>query len=131
MKSADLLEFFRGFEYKLAQTGGNEAFTLLGKTQQLKASLNPRLRRSLIGVKLPPAKNFKELVVEVKEVAAELEGMPGYRPRNATETTTNIEVSKGGRVNSDDIIQPVIYYDGDTHLGDANALLAAAKFNFG
>lgn len=59
-KNKLFVDFLRDFEYRLAQSGGNEAYNPLGKTQQLKASLNPRLRRSLIGVKLPSAKNYRE-----------------------------------------------------------------------
>ena len=126
-KAQYFVDFLREFEYRLAQSGGNEAYTSLGKTQQLKASLNPRLRRSLIGVKLPSANNYKEWVAAVKEVASELEGLPGYRSKNAAGTTTVIGAAKGGMTHTLDNFQPAVDEDGDTVMGGANALLAAIQ----
>lgn len=126
-KNQLFVDFLRDFEYRLAQSGGNEAYTPLGKTQQLKASLNPRLRRSLIGVKLPSAKNYREWVMEVKEVAAELEAAPGYRSINAPETTTKIGIPKGGTVMPEINSYPEVDSDGDTVMGGTNALLAVIK----
>lgn len=126
-KNQLFVDFLRDFEYRLALSGGNEAFTPLGKTQQLKASLNSRLRRSLIGVKLPSPGNYKEWVAEVKEVAAELESAPGYRPKNATETSTKIGAPKGGNVISEENADPRIDSEGDTIMGGTNALLAAIR----
>lgn len=126
-KNQLFVDFLRDFEYRLAQSGGNEAFTPLGKTQQLKASLNPRLRNSLIGVKLPSPKYYREWVAEVKEVAAELESAPGYRTKNAPETNTIMGAPKVGSAMAQETTDPTIDSEGDTIMGGTNALLAALK----
>ena len=52
------VDFLQEFEYRMALSGGEAAYTPLGKTQLLKASINGRLRRALVGVKLPPPADY-------------------------------------------------------------------------
>lgn len=66
-------DFLQDFEHRLAQC--DEVYTITGKTMQLKASINGKLRRALIGVKLPPVENYDEWVSEVREVALDLESL--------------------------------------------------------
>lgn len=89
-------EFVKDFEYKVSLSGGEELFTASAKTRQLKASLNTRLRRALIGVKLPQIKDYSKWVQAVREVAIELESFADYRPRGATQTGTKIGPLKLG-----------------------------------
>lgn len=76
-------DFLKEFEYQIALSGGEDIFTPLAKTRQLKLSLNNILRRALIGVKLPSERNYLEWVSTVKEIAVELESFADYRPRNS------------------------------------------------
>ncbi|KAI0997915.1 hypothetical protein K3495_g10273 [Podosphaera aphanis] len=118
------------FEYRLAQSGGDEAYTPLGKTQQLKASINGKLRRALIGLKLPDARKFSEWVTEVKEVALELESLVDYRPRGVTQTTTRLGAPKSGVAPIRTQVQQNqlgIDADGDVRMGGTNAILAALQ----
>ncbi|KAI0994089.1 hypothetical protein K3495_g14094, partial [Podosphaera aphanis] len=89
-------EFLQDFNYRIAQSGGDEAHTSLGKTQKLKASINSQLRRALIGLKLPAANRHEEWVAEVREIALEVESMADYRPRGATHTRTRYGAPKSG-----------------------------------
>ncbi|KAI0992766.1 hypothetical protein K3495_g15419, partial [Podosphaera aphanis] len=87
-------DFLQDFELRVAQSGGDEAHTPLGKVQKLKAAINGKLRRALIGLKLPNAHLYEEWVAEVKEIALELEGLSDYRPRGARHIRTRIGVPK-------------------------------------
>ncbi|KAI0993451.1 hypothetical protein K3495_g14733 [Podosphaera aphanis] len=66
-------DFYQDFEHQLALGGGDAVYTAVGKTQKLKAALNGRLRRALIGVRLPDPAKYQEWVQEVRDVALELE----------------------------------------------------------
>ena len=66
------------------------------KTMQLKASINSRLRKALVGVKLPLFKEYGEWVAEVREVAAEIEGFANYQPKRSGQTTTQVGPTKCG-----------------------------------
>ena len=57
---------------------------------QLKSSINRRLQRALLGVKLPSTKKYDSWVAEVKEIASELEGHDEYCPKNSAQTKTKI-----------------------------------------
>ncbi|KAI1000887.1 hypothetical protein K3495_g7312 [Podosphaera aphanis] len=127
-------DFLKDFDYRVAQSGGNEAHTSRGKTHRLKDSLNPQLRRALIGVKLPPSKDYHVWVEEVREVAAELEGLVDYRPKGASQTNTVFGAPKSGSAQLD-LKAPAISSgpetkldsDGDIVMGGTNALLAAIR----
>lgn len=69
----------------MALSGGDELYTPLAKTRQLKFSLNNNLRRALIGVILPSERNYTEWVSAVKEIAVELESFSDYRPKNSNQ----------------------------------------------
>lgn len=125
-------DFLKDFEYRLALCGGSEAFTSLGKTQQLKNSINSRLRRALVGVKLPPPTDYKAWVEEVMEVAAELEALADYRPKGATQTSTVLGAPKSGSAQSyistePNARTPKLDSDGDISMGGTNAVLAAIR----
>lgn len=79
-------DFVKEFEHKIAACGGEELFSPAAKTRQLKASLNSRLCRSLIGVKLPAIEKYDEWVMTVKDVAVELESFADYQSKVATQT---------------------------------------------
>lgn len=117
------LDFLKDFEYRIAPC--REAYNSLGKSMQLKASLNTRLRRALVGVKLPLLENYQAWVEGVAEVAADLEGLNDYRPKNAKHTGTKLGAPKGVSVpeerkrDYDD--------DGDYKMGESNALIAAIQ----
>ena len=83
-ESQSLADFLLDFEYQIAQSGGDEAFTQLGRTMNLKAALNNKMRTALVGVKLLPPERYNNWVERVKEVALELEGLENYRPDVAT-----------------------------------------------
>ncbi|KAI0996850.1 hypothetical protein K3495_g11334 [Podosphaera aphanis] len=119
-------DFLKDFEYRVAQSGGSAVYTSHYKTMQLKASLNSRLRRGLLGVKLPHPNNYKEWVAEVKEVAAELESFADYRPKGASKTNTKLGAPKSGSA-LDTSGQTPIDGDGDIVMGGTNALLAALR----
>ncbi|RKF64086.1 hypothetical protein OnM2_021105 [Erysiphe neolycopersici] len=117
------LDFLKDFEYRISPC--REAFTPLGKSIQLKASLNSRLRRALVGLDMPPLEDYDAWVRKVTKVALDLEGLNDYRPVNAKYTTTNIGSPKG-------ISTPVekkvrLDADGDVIMGENNALLSAIK----
>lgn len=123
-------DFLRDFEYRIVQSGGREAHTDLGKTQKLKDAVNSRLRRHLIGVKLPPPENYQDWVEEVREIAKDLESLEDYRPKGAIQTKTVLGTPKSGSaqvfVNSQLESQgPKLDSDGDTLMGGTNAILAA------
>lgn len=118
------LDFLKDFEYHIAPCSA--AFTPLGKSMQLKASMNNRLRKALIGLKLPPLENYDAWVKEVCEVAADLEGLNDYRSKNAKYTTTKLGAPKGinvPEVHKDNNLDA----DGDFKMGGTNALLTAFK----
>lgn len=117
------LDFLKDFEYRIAPC--REAFTPLGKSIQLKASLNSRLRRALVGVKLPPPENYEAWVGGVAEVAADLEGLNDYRPKNAKYTITKIGAPKGVRLPEE--YKSNYDEDGDYKMGESNALMAAIQ----
>ncbi|KAI0997344.1 hypothetical protein K3495_g10843 [Podosphaera aphanis] len=94
-------DFLKDFDNRVALSGGSEAHTSLGKTHRLKDSLNPRLRRALIGVKLPPPEDYSAWVEEVREVAAELEELADYRPEGASQTNTVLGAPKSGSAQLD------------------------------
>ena len=77
-------DFLKYFEYRMAPC--REAYTQLGKSIQLKPSLNSRLRQALVGVKLPPLENYSAWVEGVAEVATDLEGLSNYRSKLAKHT---------------------------------------------
>lgn len=118
------LDFLKDFEYKVAQSGGAATHTLRHQTMMLKGSLNRRLRRSLLGLKLPAPENYNAWVSEVKEIAAELEGFDDYRPRGSNQTKTCYGAVKGGSVKDFSKTQE-IDADGDTSMSGTNGLLAA------
>lgn len=89
-------EFLKYFEYKVALSGGEELFTTAAKNRKLKSSLNSRLRRAHIGVKLPQINNYSEWVVAIGEVATNLENFADYRPRRAIQRGTRIGPPKTG-----------------------------------
>lgn len=123
-------DFLKEFEYQVALSGGEEIFTPLAKTRQLKLSLNNSLRRALIGVKLPSEKNYLEWVSAVKEIAVELESFSDYRPKNSNQKGTKIGPPKSGSttykpepIRSDTAVDQ----DGDTIMTGTNAILAAIE----
>ncbi|KAI0991959.1 hypothetical protein K3495_g16227, partial [Podosphaera aphanis] len=83
-------DFLKDFNYRVALAGGDEAFTPLGKTQQLKGSLNKKLRKVLIGIKLGDPSNFEVWVENLKEVARDLEAMEAYQKKGDLGTSTVI-----------------------------------------
>lgn len=117
------LDFLKDFEYRMAPC--REAYTQLGKSMQLKASLNTRLRRALVGLKLPALDNYSAWVEGVTEVAADLEGLGDYRPKNAKYTTTKLGAPKGVSVPAEHISN--FDGEGDYKMGGSNALLAAIQ----
>ena len=117
-------DFLQDFEYRVAQSGGNEAFTQLGKTMTLKAALNNKLRISLVGVKLPPPERHHDWVEEVKEVALELEGLANYRPRGAAQTMTKLGAPKS-RVGHITPSRQTVDAEGDIRMSGTNAIIAA------
>ena len=117
------LDFLKDFEYRMAPC--REAYTQLGKSMQLKASLNTRLRRALVGLKLPALDNYSAWVEGVTEVAADLEGLGDYRPKNAKYTTTKLGMPKGISVPAEHISN--FDGEGDYKMGGSNALLAAIQ----
>lgn len=114
-------DFLKDFEYRMAPC--REAYTQLGKSIQLKSSLNSRLRQALVGVKLPPLENYSAWVEGVAEVATDLEGLSNYRSKHAKQTSTKLGVPKGITVPEERISN--FDEDGDTKMGENNALLAA------
>ncbi|KAI0994874.1 hypothetical protein K3495_g13307 [Podosphaera aphanis] len=118
--------FLQDFNYRLAQSGGDEAHTALGKTQKLKAAMNNQLRRALIGLKLPPANKHEEWVAEVREIALEVEEMADYRPSGATNTRTRYGAPKSGVAMSVPRNQGVDS-EGDIRMGGTNALMAGIR----
>lgn len=123
-------EFLKEFEYKVALSGGDEIYTQLAKTRQLKLSLNNNLRRALIGVKLPSEKQYAEWVAAVKEVAIELESFTDYRPKGSNHMGTKIGPPKSGSTMSKlEPSQPDSKVDGngDTFMTGTDAILAAIK----
>lgn len=127
-------DFLKDFDYRVALSGGSEAHTSLGKTHRLKDSLNPRLRRALIGVKLPPPEDYSAWVEEVREVAAELEGLADYRPKGASQTNTVLGPPKSGSAQLDSRApaisnesEPKLDSERDIVMGGTNALLAALR----
>lgn len=125
-------DFLKDFEYRVSQSGGSETYTDTNKTMLLKVSLNSRLRRALVSVKLPPACNYTEWVNEVKDVAAELEGLNDYRPRGATQTENVLGAPKSGSAPLSDNNhscrkEPLADFEGDTVMTRTNALLAALR----
>ncbi|KAI0996318.1 hypothetical protein K3495_g11862 [Podosphaera aphanis] len=119
-------DFLQDFNYRLAQSGGDEAHTVLGKTQKLKAAMNNQLRRALIGLKLPSANKHEEWVAEVREIALEVEAMADYRPRGATNTRTRYGAPKSGVALSVPRSQGVDS-EGDVRMGGTNALMAGIR----
>ncbi|KAI1001107.1 hypothetical protein K3495_g7089 [Podosphaera aphanis] len=117
-------DFVQDFEHRLAQC--NEVYTAPGKTMQLKASINGKLRRPLIGVKLPLDENYDAWVAEVREVALDLESLADYRTRGANQTTTQFEAPKSGTAQGVSI-RLETDADGDIRMGGTNALLAAKQ----
>ena len=123
-------DFLKEFEYQVALSGGDEIFTPLAKTRQLKLSLNNNLRRALIGVKLPSERNYTEWVSSVKEIAVELESFSDYRPKNSNQIGTKIGPPKSGsttyrlELNHSDT---AVDQDGDTIMASTNAILAAIE----
>ncbi|KAI0996742.1 hypothetical protein K3495_g11443 [Podosphaera aphanis] len=100
--------------------------------QKLKDAVNSRLRRALIGVKLPSPENYLAWIEEVREVAKELESLSDYRPKGASQTKTVLGAPKSGSAQASVSIQPEISkpkldLDGDTVMGGTNAVLAAIK----
>ena len=121
-------EFLKEFEYKAAFCGGDEMFTPSAMTRQLKSSLNNSLRRSLIGVKLPPVKQYAEWVAAVREVAEELESFSDYRPRGSNQIGTKIGPAKGGiGLSKLENRNPKVDGAGDTHMTGTDAILAAIR----
>ncbi|POS86515.1 hypothetical protein EPUL_000556 [Erysiphe pulchra] len=110
-------DFLRDFEYRLAQSG--DAFTPLGKTH--------RLRRTLVGLELPHPENYYAWVSKVKDIAADLEGLPGYKTKGSHNSVTKYGAPKGGSVIFPQQNNTRIDADGDTIMQDNNALLAAIK----
>ncbi|KAI1000076.1 hypothetical protein K3495_g8120 [Podosphaera aphanis] len=101
-------DFLGDFEYRVAQSGGSEAHTDLGKTQKLKDAVNSRLRHALIGVKLPSPENYQAWIEEVREVAKELESLSDYRPKGASQTKTVLGAPKSDSAQVSVGIQPEI-----------------------
>ncbi|KAI0997024.1 hypothetical protein K3495_g11159 [Podosphaera aphanis] len=120
------LDFLQDFEHKMVQCGGELTYTPAGKTMQLKASLNGRLQRALIGVKLPSVELFDEWVAEVKEVALELEALADYRPRNSALTVTKFGAPKSGTTQMFPRY-PATDGEGDITMGGTNAIVAAIQ----
>ncbi|POS87432.1 hypothetical protein EPUL_000238 [Erysiphe pulchra] len=114
------IDFLKDFEYHI--TPCSATFTPLEKPMQLKASLNNRLRKALVVLKMPPLENYDAWVEEVCEVAADLEGLNDYRSKNAKYTITKLEAPKG-------IYVPEVHKDinldadGDYKMGE-NSLIA-------
>ena len=125
-ESQFLVDFLLDFEYRIAQSGGDEAFTQLGRTMTLKAALNNKLRTALVGVKLPPQERHDDWVEGVKEVALELEGLANYRPRGATQITTRLGAPKSG-VGQPFPSRQVIDAEGDVKMECTNAILAGLR----
>ena len=92
------IDFLKDFEHKMAQSGGNITYTTTNQTMQLKFSINRRLWRALLSVKLPSPENYNSWVAEVKENSAELEGFDYYRPKNSAQTKTKLGNPKGGNI---------------------------------
>lgn len=121
-------DFLKDFERKVAMSGGNEIYTPAMKTMQLKASLNSRLRRALVGVKLPPVHKYSEWVAEVKGVAAEIESFADYRQRGSRLTMTKIGPPKCGSAQQSFVPEEeIVDAEGDTLMTGTNAILAAIK----
>lgn len=119
------MDYLKEFELKVAQSGGIATHTLRHQTMLLKGSLNRRLRRSLLGLKLPPPENYSAWVAEVKEIAAELESFDDYRPKGSTLTVTKLGAIKGGIIRASHKA-PELDAEGDTIMsGTNNGLLAA------
>lgn len=72
-------EFFQDFEHQLALSRGDAVYTEVGKTQKLKAALNRKLRRALIGLRLPDPGRYQDWVQEVRDIAMEIESWADYR----------------------------------------------------
>ena len=103
-------------------------FTTMAMTRQLKASLNNKLRRALVGVKLPHVRQYNDWVATVREVAEEVERFSDYCPKGSTQTVTKIGPPKGGI----GIFMPEnggdgVDQDGDTKMSGTDAILAAIK----
>lgn len=68
-------QFFRSllkdFEYYISSC--REAYTKLGKSIQLKASLKINLWEALVGLKLPAMENYSAYIEGIAEVAVDLE----------------------------------------------------------
>ena len=82
----------------------------------------------MIGVKLPPVKQYTEWVAAVREVAEELESFSDYRPKGSNQINTKISPAKGGiELTKLDIRNPNVDGAGDTHMTSTDAILAAIK----
>ncbi|KAI0996589.1 hypothetical protein K3495_g11593 [Podosphaera aphanis] len=121
-------DFLQDFEHRVAQSGGDEAHTPLGKVQKLKAAINGKLRRTLIGLRLPNAYLYDEWVAEMKEIALELEGLADYRPRGARHTRTRLGFPKSSAAEIVPMPQrPMVDEEGDVTMGGVNAILAGLQ----
>ncbi|POS82753.1 hypothetical protein EPUL_006109 [Erysiphe pulchra] len=117
-------------EYQVALSDGEEIFTPLAKTRQLKLSLNYNLRQALIRVKLPLEKNCTEWVSSVKAIAVELESFCEYRPKNSNQVETKPGPPKSGRTSykpEQNWSDTAVDEDGDTIMSGTNAILAAIE----
>ena len=98
------------------------------KTMQLKASINSRLRKALVGVKLPPVKEYAEWVAEVREVASEIEGFANYQPKGSAQSTTQVGPPKCGSAQRQDTqYDRNVDGNGDTFMTGTDAIIAAIK----
>ena len=123
-------EFLKDFEFKVSLSGGDIIFTPSAKTRQLKLSLNSKLRRALIGVKLPPEMKYHEWVVAVNEVAVEQESFTDYRPRGSKEINTKIGPPKGGSTaftSEPSRADTNVDGNGDKYMSGTDAILAAIR----
>ncbi|KAI1003452.1 hypothetical protein K3495_g4755 [Podosphaera aphanis] len=93
---------------------------------QLKASINGRLRRALIGVTSPSVELFDEWVAELEEVALGLEALADYRPRNSALTVTMFGAPKSGTTQMLPRY-PATDGEGDITMSGTNAIIAAIQ----
>ncbi|KAI0993654.1 hypothetical protein K3495_g14530 [Podosphaera aphanis] len=117
-------DFYQDFEHQLALSGADEVYTAVGKTQKLKAALNGKLRRALIGRRLPDPGKYQEWVQEVREIAIEIESWADYRPRGTRSTTTRVGAPKSGTAYLSTPRNTGLDAEGDTRMSGTNALLA-------
>lgn len=121
-------EFLRDSEYQISLSGGKEVYTDTQKTRLLKASLNNRLRRALIGIKLSEVSNYREWVAQVKQIAAELEGLADYRPKGSSQVKTRIGPPKSGSAQyHSETVNLGVDAEGDTKMSGTDAIIAALK----